>query len=181
MSRIDEVRQKQKRGNRILFSKQSECLQELLLLFQKQNRRVLALWAFDFAEESVAQLKERYPYERRPQEALQAARLWAAGKIKMRAAQRKILDCHAFAKEIDDKEAIATCHAVGQACAIVHAAGHAIGYPIYDLTAIVYRLGVEHCEQAVERRLREYRDRLLFWREHIADYSGEWADFMLVQ
>lgn len=171
MSRIDEVRQKQKRGNRILFSKQSECLQELLLLIQNQNRRVLALWAFDFAEESVAELKERYPYERRPQEALQAARLWAAGKIKMRTAQRKILDCHAFAKEIDDKEAIATCHAVGQA----------IGYPIYDLTAIVYRLGIEHCEQAVERRLREYRDRLLFWREHIADYSGEWADFMLAQ
>lgn len=162
MNRIDEVRLKQKRGNRILFSKQSECLQELLLLFQNQSRRVLALWAFDFAAESVARLQERYPSERRPQEALEAARLWAAGKIKMRTAQRKILDCHAFAKEIDDKEAIAICHAVGQACSVVHTAGHAIGYPIYDLTAIVYRLGIENCEQAVERRIREYRDRLFF-------------------
>ena len=36
-------------------------------------------------------------------EALGVVKDWASGKIKMRLAQRKILDCHAFAKEIENK------------------------------------------------------------------------------
>lgn len=60
-------------------------------------------------------------------------------------AQRKILDCHGFAKEIDNKEDIATVHAVGQACSVVHTAGHAMGYPIYDLTSFVHRYGIDDC------------------------------------
>ena len=86
-------------------------------------------------------MERAYPEERRPREALEAAQNWAAGKCKMRLAQQKILACHAFAKETSSKEEIAICHAVGQACAVVHTAGHAIGYPIYDLTAIVYKYG----------------------------------------
>ena len=37
-------------------------------------------------------------------EALGVVKDWASGKIKMRLAQRKILDCHAFAKEIENKD-----------------------------------------------------------------------------
>ena len=94
-------------------------------------------------------------------------------------AQRKILDCHAFAKELDSKEDIALCHAVRQACAIVHTAGHAMGYPMYELSAIVYRLGIENCREAVERRKQEYSQKLFYWSEHVGDHEGEWADFML--
>ena len=46
---------------------------------------------------------------------VQAAGDWAAGRIKMPIAQKKILDCHALAKELDRKEDIAACHAIGQA------------------------------------------------------------------
>ena len=108
-----------------------------------------------------------------------ATQLWAAGKVKMRQAQRKILDCHAFAKEISSKEDIAMCHAVGQACATVHTAGHAIGYPIYDLTSIVFEYGIENCAEPVELRKKEYMERLYYWRDHMNDYQGEWAEFML--
>lgn len=111
-------------------------------------------WAFDFASQSIAKLQEKYPEEKRTQEALGAAKDWASGKIKMRIAQRKILDCHAFAKEIENKEDIAICHSIGQACAVVHTAGHAIGYPIYDLTAIIYKYGIDNCKDAVEQRKR---------------------------
>ena len=78
-----------------------------------------------------------------------------------------------------NKEDIARCHAVGQACAVVHTVGHAIGYPIYDLTSIVYQYGIEHCVKAVEARKQEYMDRLFYWREHWKEYEGEWAEFML--
>ena len=149
------------------------------MLFQEQNHRAMVLWALDVAAESVAKMEEKYPDEPRPREALEAAQAWAEGKIKMRLAQRKILDCHAFAKEIDSKEHIALCHAIGQACAVVHTAGHAMGYPMYELSAIVYRLGMEHCADAVEQRKQEYMNKLFYWNEYVCDHNGDWADFML--
>lgn len=179
MNWIDEVHSKLNRHNQVLFTKNSEYLQDLLLLFQEQNHRVMVLWAFDFAAETVAKLEEKYSNEWRPREALEASRDWASGKIKMRLAQQKILSCHAFAKEIACKEDIAMCHAIGQACAVVHTTGHAIGYPVYDLTAIVYEHGIENCSKIIEARKQEYIDRLLYWHEHMNEYKGEWAKFML--
>jgi hypothetical protein len=178
MNWLDEAAAKLKKKNQVLFAKNSAYLQDLLALFQGQDHRVMALWAFDFASESIAMLEEKYPEEHRPREALTAAQDWAAGNVKMRWAQRKILDCHAFAKEINAKEDIAVCHAIGQACAVVHTAGHAIGYPIYDLTAVIYRLGIENCAEAVEKRKQDYIDRLFYWSEHCGDHKGEWASFM---
>ena len=178
MNWMDEVTVKLKRKNQILFARDSQYLQDLTLLFQEQNHRVMTLWALNFAAESVAELEEKYPKEQRPGEALAAAWDWATGRIKMRWAQRKILDCHAFAKEIEQKEDIAICHAIGQACSVVHTAGHAIGYPIYDLTAIIYKLGIENCAEAVEKRKQEYIDRVLYWNEHCSCDKNEWASFM---
>ena len=179
MDWLDDARIKLKRKNQVLFAKDSEFLQDLTMLFRNQSHKTMVLWALDIAAESVAKLAEKYPDESRPREALEAARDWTTGRIKMPLAQRKILDCHAFAKEIDRKEDIALCHAVGQACAVVHTAGHAIGYPMYELSAIIYRLGIDNCREAVERRKREYIHKLFYWHEHVDDYNGPWADFML--
>lgn len=179
MNWTDEVQQKLKRKNQVLFSKNSEYLQDLTELFSGRSHRVIALWAFDFANESIGIFEEKYPNEDRPRQALMAVQDWAAGKIKMRLAQRKILDCHAVAKELSNKEDIAIIHSIGQACAVVHTAGHAIGYPIYDLTAIIYRHGLENCVPIVEARKQEYIERLFYWDNHLHDYKGVWADFMM--
>ena len=179
MDWLDEVRIRLKKRNQVLFAKDTEYLQDLAMLFRGQNHKTMVLWALDFAAESVAELEKKYPDEIRPREALEAAWAWAEGKIKMRLAQRKILDCHAFVKEIDCKEEIALCHAIGQACAVVHTAGHAMGYPMYELSAVVYRLGVENCSETIERRKQEYIRKLFYWSEHVGDHDGEWADFML--
>ena len=179
MDWMDEVKTRLQRKNQVLFAKNSAYLQDLIQLFADQDHRVMILWALDFAAESIARLEIQYPDEKRPREALEAARDWAAGRIKMRPAQRKILDCHAFAKEIDCPEDIAQCHAVGQACAVVHTAGHAIGYPIYDLTSILYRLGTESGRESVERRKQSYIDRLHWWEGHIGDEPRTWAAFLL--
>lgn len=181
MDWIDEARERLKRKNQVLFTKDSTYLQDLAMLLQTQDHRAVVLWAFDLAAESMDQLAEKYPDERRPREALEAARAWAAGKVKMPLAQRKILDCHALAKEISCKADIAVCHAIGQACATVHTAGHALGYPIYDLTAVIYRFGIENCAEQVERRKQDYIDRLLCWESRWRDFPGPWADFMCRQ
>ena len=175
---LDEVNQNIKKRRQLLFSKDSEFLTDLAELFAARSHRVMVLLALDFAAESVAELERAYPDERRPREALEAARQWAAGEVKMRYAQRKILDCHAVARGLSDPAAIAACHAVGQACAVVHTAGHALGYPMYDLTAIVRRLGADSCREAVERRKAEYIARLFYWDAHAPDYQGTWAEFL---
>ena len=175
---LDEVKLNIKKRRQVLFSKDSEFLSGLAGLFAERPHRVMVLWALDFAAESVADLERTCPDEHRPREALEAARQWAAGEVKMRFAQRRILDCHAVAKGLSDPAAIALCHAVGQACAVVHTAGHALGYPIYDLTAIVRRLGADNCREAVEARMAEYTGRLFYWDAHAADYRGTWAGFL---
>ncbi|WP_051571951.1 putative immunity protein [Ruminiclostridium cellobioparum] len=111
-------------------------------MIQEQNHRTMVLWAFEFADETAQKLFERYPNKKRLGSAVLTSKDWAAGKVKMPVAKRAILQAHAVAKEIDSLEDIALCHAIGQACGVVHANGHAIGFPIYDLTAIIRKYGV---------------------------------------
>lgn len=175
----EELQEKLRRKNQILFSKDSAVLEELNMLLGEQNHRVTALWAFDLAEEAVSSLEERYPEEQRPRRALEACRMWAAGAVKMPEAKREILACHAVAKELSSPEDIALCHAVGQACSVVHTVGHAPGFPVYDLTAVVRRYGFPDCMEHIEKRVRHYIDRLLYWRENYNSSPRKWADFML--
>jgi hypothetical protein len=176
---MDDVRERLRKKNQILFSKDSEYLQDLISLINEQNHRTMVLWALEFADEAVQVLFEKYPGEQRPRYAVQMSRAWASGKAKMRAVQRAILDAHAFAKEISSPEDIAMCHAIGQACGTVHANGHAIGFPIYELTALIRRYGTDNCREPVERRKRQYIDRIIYWRENYSSYPCEWADFMM--
>ena len=163
-----------KRKNQVLFSKNSACLQPLALMLADTDHRTAVLWALDLAAQTVSALGESYPDEARPSLALKAAWSWARGEMRMREAQRRILDCHALAKELDDRADRALCHAVGQACSVVHTAGHALGYPVYELTAIVLMDGAG----AAARRIGEYQDLLLYWKGREPDDSSRWAGFL---
>ena len=180
MDWLEIVRQRMKRGNQILFSPGDTLLQELAQLLEQQNRRTVVLWALALAEAAVGELRVCYPEETRPYEALAAAREWACGERKMPGAKRAILCCHAMAKELCEPKGIALCHAVGQACSTVHTQRHAMGFPIYDLTAIVRDCGVDHCREAVEQRKQEYIERLTAWQHIERVGGGKWADFLQV-
>ena len=175
---LAEVKAKAKRHNQILFSKESALLDDLRHLIDQANRRALILWALEVAEESARVLAEKYPEDHRPREAIGASRAWTAGEIKMPIAKRAILDCHAMAKELTNPADIARCHAVGQACSVVHTVGHALGCPMYDLTAIVLELGLDDCRDAVEHRVRYYEQRLHYWAEHEKSCRQNWASFL---
>lgn len=173
-----EVQAKMKRGNQILFAKDSAFLEALSGMLRTQSHLVQVLWALEFAQEIADDLQLRYPGEERPNNAVQLSWAWAEGKVKMPMAQRAILQVHALAKEIDSARDIALCHAIGQACGVVHTPGHAMGLPMYELTALVRHYGIANCEEAVLARREEYITRLAYWAEHAQDDTRTWAKFV---
>ena len=175
---LAEVKAKAKRHNQILFSKESALLDDLRRLIDQTNRRALILWALELAEETARELAEKYPEDHRPREAIAASRAWAAGEIKMPIAKQAILNCHAMAKELESPADIARCHAVGQACSVVHTAGHALGYPMYELTAVVLELGLDDCRESVEQHVMYYEQRLRYWVEYEKTCQQNWAGFL---
>ena len=93
-------------------------------------------------------------------------------------AKRAILNCHAMAKELTAPADIARCHAVGQACSVVHTAGHALGFLMYELTAIVLEQGLDDCRESVEQRVMYYEQRLRYWVEYEKTCQQNWAGFL---
>ncbi len=178
MGWLEDVEARAKRKNKVLFMPGDSLFDELTMLAEQASRRALVLWALPLAGEAVLRLEELLPEEPRPREALRLARLWARGEVKMPIAKRAILDCHAVAKESVSPEAAALCHAVGQACAVVHARGHALGFAFYELTAIARRYGVENCAARVQGRVQEYISRLLQAQSDAPQAPGPWARFL---
>ena len=173
------IEKKYKNGNQLLFSRESECLQDLIRLIEMQKHRTLVMWAFDCAQEPLALFEAKYPNELRPRKSLELCEVWARGIIKMPEAKRAILEAHAVAKEIDDKEYIAISHAIGHAGATVHVETHALGLVFYELTAIVINVGLEKCNLAVNKKISYYYERLLYWQENIDTLNVSWAKFLL--
>ena len=176
---FSDVEIKLRKRNQILFSRDSQCLQELIKLIQLQNHRTLVMWALDCAKLPSEQFEEKYPDERRPRTCLELCEAWARGKIKMPMAKRAILDSHAVAKEIDDSEYGALCHAIGHAGATVHVETHALGLPFYELTAIVFKYGKDNFPKPVSEKINYYYNRLLYWQENTDKLGLDWANFLL--
>lgn len=174
-----DVEIKLKRKNKILFSRESLCLQELIELIQLQNHRTLVMWALDCARAPLEQFEAKYPNELRPRTCLELCEAWARGKIKMPIAKRAILDSHAVAKEINNEEYGALCHAIGHAGATVHVETHAMGLPMYELTALVLKYGKDNFQKPVSEKISYYKDRLLYWSENTYTLSLDWAEFLL--
>ncbi len=172
------VELKYKKGNRLFFSRDSDCLFDLIRLIEQQRHRTLVMWALDCAQQSLSTFEAKYPHEHRPRKAVELSTAWARGTCKMPEAKRAILDAHAVAKEIDDREYGAVAHAIGHACATVHVETHAVGLVFYELTAIVLAAGLDHCDMAVAEKITYYHERLVYWQEHIDSLNVTWAAFL---
>lgn len=175
----DTLEKRIKAKRQILFSKDDDMIVLLRLLIDEMPRRAVILWALELAEETVNMLEIKHPLENRPRIALTKTRMWASGNVKMPVAKRAILDCHAVAKEISSAVDIARCHAIGQACGTVHANGHAVGFPIYELTAMIRENGTDNCDEMIQERMNYYIERLIYLKENYKKSSEEWAKFLI--
>ena len=125
---------------------QAPSIQALMALISTQSKPTLAHWAVDYAEQFILPLwTKAYPDDLRPQQALQAARNWLAGTIKLPAAKAAILACHAAARESEANPIAQTAaRAIGQCASTIHSARHCIGLAFYGALAVAYdKLGTE--------------------------------------
>jgi hypothetical protein len=176
---FSDVEIKLKKRNKVLFSRDSRCLQDLIELIRLQNHRTLVMWALDCAKEPLKIFEAKYPDERRPRTCLELCEDWARGKIKMPVAKKAILDSHAVAKEIYDSQSGALCHAIGHAGATVHVETHALGLPFYELTAIVLKYGKDKFQKPVGEKISYYMSRLMYWQKNTDKLELDWASFLL--
>jgi hypothetical protein len=115
-------------------------IQSLVKLIETQSKSTLVDWAVDYAERVMLPIwSKSYPEDARPLHALNAARAWLSGAIKLPQARTAILACHAAAREAEGNPAAqAAARAIGQSASAIHSARHSIGLAFYGALAVAY-------------------------------------------
>ena len=97
------------------------------LTLSEDERRVLAAWAADCAERTLPLFEARAPGDSRPRDAIDGARAFARGELRVGAARTLAVAAHAAAREVGDPAAVAAARAAGHAAATAHMGSHARG------------------------------------------------------
>ena len=170
-----------KKRNKILFARDSECIQELRKEIGEQNHITLVLWAFECIQIPINELMTKYPDKNEIKMAYDLSYGWAHGTVKMTVAKRAILNCHAIAKELEQEYDIALCHAIGQGCSTVHVETHALGLVFYELTAIVIKHKYKDYQEEVLEKITFYLNKLRWYQENTGNLvkSQTWAEFLI--
>jgi hypothetical protein len=91
-----------------------------------RDHRSQALWAADCAERVLPCFEDVFPGDDRPRKAIEAARAWARGEIRIGEARAAALEAHAAARAASaHPAAVAAARSAGHAAATAHMAGHA--------------------------------------------------------
>ena len=165
---------------KLLFNRESPSVQPIRELIEKQKHRTLVMWAIDCSERVLAIFEARCPEDQRPREAVEAARTWARGEIKMPAAKKAAHAAHNAATAVEkDAAACAAARAMGHVVGTVHVETHAMGLIMYGLTAFVYAAGPQDADEVTARECSWFYDRLRYWEANINKVETTWAPFLL--
>jgi len=99
--------------------------------------------------------EEKYPEDERPRKAIEAARAWARGEIRVGEARTAGVAAHAAARGADEGAARAAARAAGQAAGTPHMTGHAPHAAAYAAKAVTY--ASESAAAVAEEREWQYR------------------------
>ena len=101
---------------------------------QDDDHRLLAMWAAACAEHVLHLFESVQPADRRPRRAIEEARAWARGEIKM--SEARAAGGHAMAAARDLSGAARhAAYAAGQAAVVAHVAAHELGAAAYAIKA----------------------------------------------
>ena len=117
---------------------------------QDSDHHLLAVWAATCAEHVLPLFKSVRPDDPRPRQAIEAARAWTRGELKMM--ETRALGGHAMgaARDLSGAARFAA-YAAGQAAVVAHVAAHELGAAAYAIKAV--RAAVVESEQDKAGRL----------------------------
>ena len=166
---------------KFLVTRESTCVQPIRELIEKQKHRTLVLWVIDCADRILTIFEEKYPQDKRPREALDIAKAWAFGRIKMPIARKAALESHKAATSVVEKDpaACAAARAMGHVVGTVHVETHAMDFVMYAITALVYANKPEDTNDLIIKECKWLYDRLLYWEANIDKDYTSWATFLL--
>lgn len=166
---------------KLVVTRESACLQPIRELIEKQKHRTLVLWSIECAERVLPIFEGQYPQDERPREAIEAAKAWARGKIKMPEAKKAAHATHNAATAVaeEDPAACAAARAMGHVVGTVHVETHAMGFVMYSITAFVYAAEQKDADDVIAKECNWLYDRLLYWEANIDKVDTTWASFLL--
>ncbi|MET7300660.1 putative immunity protein [Embleya sp. NPDC005575] len=99
------------------------------------DHRLLALWAASCAEHVLGHFESAQPGDPRPRQAIEHARAWVRGEVKMM--QARAAGGHAMGAARDLRGAARhAAYAAGQAGVVAHVAAHELGAAAYAIKAV---------------------------------------------
>lgn len=106
--------------------------------YSKEDQRLMAIWAADYAGRVLPLFEQAYPKDDRPRKAIEACRTWVRTGVFSMTGKRGIsLAAHVAARDAKENDvACFAAHAAGQAVATTHVSQHAYGGAFYTLKAI---------------------------------------------
>ncbi|GAB3481762.1 putative immunity protein [Nocardiopsis coralliicola] len=123
------------------------------------DHRLLALWAADCAEHVLGLFEAARPDDLRPREAIDAARAWTRGELKMM--ETRAFGGHAMGAARDLRGAPRhAAYAAGQAGVVAHVAAHELGAAAYAIKAARAAVPEDEAEEARRAECRWQQDRL---------------------
>jgi thymidine phosphorylase len=123
------------------------------------DHQLLALWAATCAEHVLGLFESACPEDARPRQAIEQARAWARGEIKM--TQARAAGGHAMAAARDRRGAARhAAYAAGQAGVVAHVAAHELGAAAYAIKAARAGAPEGQDEQVGRLECRWQRDQL---------------------
>ena len=99
------------------------------------DHQLLALWAAACAEHVLHLFESVQPSDPRPSQAIELARAWARGEIKMSQARTAAGHAQAAARDLSGAARHAA-YAAGQAASVAHVAAHELGAAAYAIKAV---------------------------------------------
>lgn len=123
------------------------------------DHRLLALWAAACAEHVLHLFESVQPSDPRPRQAIEQARAWARGEIKMSQARAAAGAANAAARDLSGAARHAA-HAAGQAAAVAHVASHELGAAAYAIKAARAAAPGHEGESAGRIECRRQREQL---------------------
>ena len=123
------------------------------------DHHLLALWAASCAEHVLHLFESARPHDPRPRQAIEHARAWVRGEVKMM--QARATAGHAMGAARDLRGAARhAAYAAGQAAAVAHVAAHELGAAAYAIKAVRAAAPDGEAEAAGRIECRWQRDQL---------------------